>query len=360
VFTFLQAIEFDVNQNLYAAGHAQHIGTSSTNMYSSFFVRKSTDYGTTWQTVLDLEFPGYNAFYMGPGTIGFAGDSAGAVYIFADLAGSGTVLFKSSDAGMTWTTLRPFSDGSYVRGMVCTPAGLFVTGGSIVRKSTNGGATWQTVDSGYSPTAICADAQGNIYTGGGASVTTGSGRKAVTTYEWIMRKGTNGGTTWKTAAAFSVNGFNGGPNPSYTTTLDALHFDAAGNLYAAGSLTATNGSGNHGMVVKSPDQGMTWTVVDDFQFTPADITAFWFLTSDPAGAVYTRGTANGPVTGSCDGSWGREQCGGRPKDHVSRDHGACGPLEKRCGTNPSPKSTFARAVRVRYVIPRPDKGDVRP
>ena len=56
VFTFLQAIGFDASQNLYAAGHAQY--AVGTNQSSAFFVRKSADYGATWQTVLDVDTPG--------------------------------------------------------------------------------------------------------------------------------------------------------------------------------------------------------------------------------------------------------------------------------------------------------------
>ena len=207
--------------------------------------------------------------------------------MYSDVTGTGTVLFKSSDGGSSWTTLRPLPAGTYGQGMVWTPIGLFVTGGSVVAKSVNGGAAWQTVDSGFSQTAICADALGNIYTGGGANVTTGTGRKAVTTYEWVIRKGTNGGTKWTTVAGLAFSGYSTGPY------LTALHFSAAGNFYAAGALTATDGSGNHGIVVESLDHGVNWSVVDDFQFADPDNTYYWFLTSDPTGAVYTGGTAIG-------------------------------------------------------------------
>ena len=45
--------------------------------------------------------------------------------------------------------------------------------------------------------------------------------------------------------------------------------------------------------MESPNQGVSWSVVDDFQFADPDNTYYWFLTSDPAGAVYTGGTAIG-------------------------------------------------------------------
>jgi len=294
-FTYLQNIGFDAAGNLYAVGYAQYYGASATS--SSVFVRKSADGGATWQTALNIGFASSSSVWVNPGTPGFASDSSGAVYVFADIGAgnTGTLLFKSTDAGATWTTLRPFNDASYARGMVCLPSGLFVIGGTVVRKSANGGTTWNTVDTGFSQTAICTDAQGNIYTGGGATVTTGSGKKAATTYEWIIREGTAGGATWKTVAAFSINGFSGGPNPSFVTTLDALHFDATGNLYAAGSLTATDGSG-HWLVTKSPNQGVNWSVADDFQLVSGFTANAWFLTSDLAGAVYSGGMALGGGT----------------------------------------------------------------
>jgi hypothetical protein len=284
-FTYLQGVGFDSAQNIYAVGYAQYIGTPVST--SSVFVRKSADNGATWQTVLDLGFSGSASISANPGTPGFAADSSGAVYVFADIVNTGTLLLKSSDAGVTWTMLHPFTDTTFARGIVCTPGGVFVIGGSVTRKSTDGGVTWKTVDTGFSQTAICTDSQGNIYTGGGANVTTGSGKKAVTTYDWIIRKGASAGATWQTAAAFSINGFSDGP---YIT---ALHFDALGTFYAAGALTAANGSGIHWVTTKSSNQGVSWSVSDDFQYTSGSSAYGWFLTSDFAGAVYSGGMAMG-------------------------------------------------------------------
>ncbi len=290
-FTYLQGSGFDSAQKLYAVGYAQYLDTNqASGSFSSLFVRESADSGVTWGTVLDLKFPGWNALSVGPGTPGLATDSAGGVYVFVDVVNTGTSVFKSSNGGANWTTLHPFTDATYARGMVATPAGLFVIGGSVLRKSVNGGATWATVDAGFTQTAIYADPQGNLYTGGGANVTTGSGKKAVTTYQWIIRKSTNGGVTWKTTGAFSLNGYSSGPY------LSALISDAAGNMYAAGALTPANGSGAHWIVTQSPDRGTSWYLSDDFQYVIGSTALPWFLASDAAGGVYSGGMAIGGGT----------------------------------------------------------------
>jgi hypothetical protein len=210
------------------------------------------------------------------------------------------LLLRSSDGGATWTTGHPFSDGSTTKGIVSTPAGVFVAGSlagpwGTVRKSTDGGKTWTTVDNYYGSgsgfqgqlQSICADAQGNVYVGGFAFITTGRGKQAVTTYNWLIRKGTNGGTRWQTIASLQIPGYAYG-------SLNALSFDAFGNIYAAGYLAASQTSPTHWAMLKSANGGATWSLVDDYLYdSGSQITSALAIAPDAVGNVYAAGFAYG-------------------------------------------------------------------
>jgi photosystem II stability/assembly factor-like uncharacterized protein len=225
---------------------------------------------------------------MTPGNPCFAVDSLGRFYVVAGRTPA--LLLRSSDGGATWTSGNPFSDGSTTMGIVSTPAGVFVAGTlagpwGTVRKSTDGGKTWATVDNYYGSgsgfqgqlQAICADAQGNVYVGGFANITTGRGKQAVTTSNWVIRKGTNGGTRWQTIANLPVASHV----PNQVNPLNALSFDAFGNMYAAGYIT-----GSHWVVLKSADRGVTWSVADANPDIGGSASA---IATDAFGGVYVAG-----------------------------------------------------------------------
>lgn len=283
----INAIGFDAAQNIYTVGCGVAGG-------GQLFVRKSADAGATWTTLLQTNYGGW----VVPGGPGFASDHQGRLYV--EGGANPAVVWRSSDGGATWTSSKPFTDSSWAAGILCTPAGVFVIGNTgtaplgFVRKSTDGGKTWATVDdytaSGVSGKlqAICADSQGNLYTGGFANITTGTGKKAVTTYNWIIRKGTNGGTRWTTLAIVPISGFSAG-------NVSSLTFDALGNMYAAGWLepSLVSGPGNW-TVLKSADGGVTWQVSDLFRFSAeGNINAAWSLAADAFGNLYAAGTATG-------------------------------------------------------------------
>ena len=123
----------------------------------------------------------------------------------------------------------------------------------VVRRSTDGGATWQTVEtfqlsSGKTAEAsgIGTDALGNLYVVGYAWTPSGS----LNAVHWMVRKSTNGGTSFSTVDDFG-------------TTSSAQRFVAtpSGDLYVAGfTSTAT---GNHWIVRKNPGGTGTWSTIDD-------------------------------------------------------------------------------------------------
>ncbi len=287
------SIGFDKEQNIYSVGQV--------GLNARLVVRKSADGGASWATVLDVATPSSPQF---PGTPGFAADASGAIYVTAGSglgSGSGSVVFKSRDAGATWTSGNV---NGLVRAILSAPGGLFtaetVPSWGRVEKSVNGGSSWAVVDN-YTPpgfnstfcfvpgrlTAMCMDAQANLYLGGDAftTTTTGTGKNAVktTTYEWVIRKGSNGGATWNTLALLPL-----GIAQCYTGALYGVGADPMGNLYAVGKvLDALNYP--RWIVVKSTNQGASWAVVDDYG--PLHSGFAQAIASDAAGNVYVCGGA---------------------------------------------------------------------
>ena len=85
----------------------------------------------------------------------------------------------------------------------------------IVRRSQDGGATWSTMDTFYGSVstgkgttyyigaahAIRADAAGNIYAAGQLGIP----NKSSTSWEWVVRKSSNGGNSWSTVDTFQLS-----------------------------------------------------------------------------------------------------------------------------------------------------------
>jgi hypothetical protein len=302
------SIGLDLAQNLYAVGLTGLGGVDSTDR---LIVRKSADGGETWATALDVAAPDAPMGTATLGSPGFAADAAGAIYVSVKYGG-GSFILKSTDAGATW--ISSIHTG-WVRGMVLTSAGLFSAEApgnpwGMVKKSLNGGATWTTVDS-YTPagfngtggtgnlSALCADWSGNLYVGGfaGITVTTGHGKNAVstTTYNWVIRKGINGGATWSTQAIIPTGGTD------TSGFLNGIEADPAGNVYAVGRMYDSLGH-QHWSVQKSVNQGASWTLVDSYgPYAPLFAAYATGVASDAAGNVYVCGTALLP--GGTSGHW---------------------------------------------------------
>jgi hypothetical protein len=131
-------------------------------------------------------------------------------------------------------------------------AGLYVVGRGnydwIVRRSTNGGSTWATIDdvtasgSAWAAYGVAGDASGNIYVVG-----RGLGES------WLVRKSSNGGTSWSTVDSYGT---------SATSDAYAVGADAAGNVYVAGRAYDSTYT-PHAVIRELPARGSTWSTVDD-------------------------------------------------------------------------------------------------
>jgi len=194
---------------------------------------KSSDQGGSW-VVVD-SFAGSLS--------GFAADDLGNLYISGttNLANGGTATWfvrKSSDHGTTWNTVDRVLNASpavmhFVPG---AQGGLFaagnrVSGGDLlwtVRRSRDGGATWTQVESFYrsgkytSATAIASDGQGRIYV---------AGYSGPDPLQWEVRMSENGGASWKTISP-------PGATAQYNASSAGIALDLSGNLILSGLLDA--------------------------------------------------------------------------------------------------------------------------
>jgi len=145
---------------------------------------------------------------------------------------------RSTDGGATWSNVDTFqlssSKPAVAMGITANASGIYVVGHAynlnksitsshwIVRKSTNGGNSWTTVDD-YQLTpdnssqarCIALDANGNVVVAGSAAG------------KWIIRKSAGGTGAWMTVDVFQ--------NGSATTTPNAITVDTSGNIFVGGN-----------------------------------------------------------------------------------------------------------------------------
>jgi len=294
--SYVGGIVADQSGNLYAAGCA-----GVEFLTSRWLVRRSTDNGLTWQTVDDFSLGSLrNAAYA------IASDATGNVYVVGvgttstTSYGPDTWIVRKGVNGTSWSTVDNFglNSGSDALGVIVHPkGGVFVVGNSsftsgkysyngwTVRRSLNGGTTWNTVDTfqfGNTSVArgIGMDAQGNLYVVGNAFETI----KGRTASHWITRRSSNGGAgSWVTVDDFQ-------PAPGGAAVAHGFAADSFGNLYVAG--LGNNTGSAQWWVRKSASATGAWTTVDTFQYAPDFDTVAQAIIADAAGHVFVGGYGN--------------------------------------------------------------------
>ena len=283
-----RAIAIDGAGDIYVAGYTQPSGTTSV-----WTVMEEPAGGTSF-SVVDTLNNGVD--------FSLAVDQSGNVFAGGRTWATSTSKGKSTTI-YTWTVRKltagqgvfstgdhaisgvVFSGGAIVPGafnatsIASGPsAGLYFVGlGSsgnwLVRKSTDAGATWTTVDNFvYSPNqtssaqSVTGDGAGNIYVVGGG--------RSSTSEHWLVRKSTNGGSSWSTVDDFSGQAY---PNAEAV----GIGTDLTGNIYVVGS--EYSGSSFNGIV--RTNAGGSWETVNTM--SSGDFSAF---TNDTSGNLYAAGT----------------------------------------------------------------------
>ncbi len=296
-------ITADSAGNLYVIGTAYN-GGDYTNHW---LVRRSGDHGLTWSTVDDFVTVGAGAFLVQP--TGVAADAAGNVYVaggavYANPSDRSYWTVRKGIGGTNFTMVDSFPTVNYDQAQavfVHPTAGIFAAGeapvatnkfgnvssGWVVRRSTNAGASWTTIDtfvllSGYVAlaTGIGADALGNVYVVGQAYSATGTGTHKVTSSHWIVRKSSNGGNSWTTVDNYQLSSGADSQANSFVA-------DSQGNLFVAGY----GDTGSHWIVRKNPGGTDTWSTDDNFQYSIGYGALAVAIAANASGNVFVGGSA---------------------------------------------------------------------
>lgn len=200
------------------------------------------------------------------------GDAAGNVYVAGWASASSTshsrwVVRKSSDQGSTWRTVDDYQvseqDNTAAFALAVSSTGsIYVGGGTntvsranqhILRMSFNGGEEWMLFSNSLAPNshveelaALTVSSVGNLFSG-------------------IYRLGQAGERAWyvsKGTELSLVDEFVHRTSTYSEGQVISMFSDPVGNVYAIGHVR--HGWGYHWTVRKSADQGVSWDTVDDF------------------------------------------------------------------------------------------------
>jgi hypothetical protein len=260
-------IAFDPPGLLYVTGRSYDDLFLEPGEPDHWYVRRSTDGGSTWATVDDFAMKSSAT----TDEMDIAVDAAGGVYV------SGCDFYNSSPnwiirkgfGGTSFSTVD-FLPNSYPKDIFVHPtAGIFVAGQTritirnqsvwvwLVRRSIDGGVTWSNVDTFQASSGsavamgITANSSG-IYVAGSA----GTVNKGVSSSHWIVRRSSDGGSTWATVDDYQLIA-------DKSTQPQCIVADPYGNLFLAGKCNA--GTGDQWIVRKGAGAPGTWATIDVFQ-----------------------------------------------------------------------------------------------
>ncbi len=271
-------------------------------------ILKSTDAGISWSGIYTLENPYVDLFFY---------DSSGAVYAATNPSINGKALYRSTDGGNSWTAIL----GGYlaVRAFASRSSGAIYIGGQGVGgsgpegpgvlRTTNYGATWDTLNTGLQSPNISGFAIGGADTLFATSAWDGPGiyRTVDGGGHWETKSvGISESYVWCILQTPANELFVGAENTGVYRSLDraehwtcvskALTSQVIRSLVSTTSgvlLVGTEGDG----IFLSTDQGETWSI-------PASglgSESVWTLARDSSGHVFA-GTSTGIYRSSDGGS----------------------------------------------------------
>jgi hypothetical protein len=262
-------------------------------------VRASTDSGRTWQTQSINTTAGWTGTEYNALTFDPAGCLVTACEIWDPNPNNhkNWIVQRSCDSGASFSWIDSYQEGHCpsAQDIAFSANGdLYVAGWArsfdepsvwAVRKSSDGGATWATVDlqgteGSNDAMAIACQPNGNIFVGGHMSYLS----KRVAIDRWIVKRSVNRGQTWTIVDTFQESS-------NCRSGVTASTVDQAGNVYVAG--WADNVGKRSGftdwIVRRSADNGITWTVVDSFTLATGHALSPLAMTVDPSGNLWVCG-----------------------------------------------------------------------
>ena len=231
----VSALATDAAGDVYSAGQ-MNVTTTTT-------INNKTTYTTTEYGVVRKLVPGPGGFtatnvlqtantYFNGVTVIASGAFAG-VYA-AGRSASNWVTIKSGDGGATWSQVDTFRYDS---------------------------------SSSSNANAVVGDLAGNVYVGGNGqkATTTITGYtknhqpiySTTTSVHWIVRKSSDGGASWSVNDDYQLSLSD--PNPAAVPS--AVGTDLAGNVYVAGT---ANGSADVAHAIVRTNAGGSWSTADDY------------------------------------------------------------------------------------------------
>ena len=253
----------------------------------------SADGGSTWSGALDdfVYGPGYSTRYDG----GITADAAGNIYVSGRAYAVGVpthlIVRRCTDGGLTWSTVDDFVPGGtstfFSRGITADAAGsVYLTANNAennwtIRKGV-GGTSFSTVDSfgpGSRALAVFAHPPAGIFAAGYGTITI----KKSSSQALLVRRSLDGGATWSTVDTFQLT-------IGQESLALGLGADVLGNVYVVGRANATyrGSSYKHWMVRKSSNGGGSWSTVDDYLATTGSSEARQFA-ADSHGNLFVIG-----------------------------------------------------------------------
>lgn len=291
------------------SGTVYTVGNSFTTW--SQLVLGTSDGGTSWSVLDDFAPSGRHVDFFGALDLGggIASDPAGNLYVSGlsypnEVSNSDAHWYvrRSTDGGATWTTVDDFvkappdanaddiGTAADAAGNVYGAGCDFYLSGSTyyplwtVRKGI-GGAAFSTVDmlANSRPTDVFVHPTAGVFVTGMTKVTI----KNQTSDAWLVRRSADGGATWSNVDVFQLAS-------SKSAVAMGITANASG-IYVAGHAYNVNKgvTSAHWIVRKSTNGGNSWTTMDDYQLASNTSTQARCIAADASGNLVVAGSAAG-------------------------------------------------------------------
>jgi hypothetical protein len=279
----LQSLENVSENSIAAAGFYAHAMSVSRGT-----VKKSTDGGTTWSTAYSspTDHTKFISLAKSPttGNLAMIGYETGTKWNF----------YRHDVGADTWSLVNSFTDANlwyFTLGRIRANSNgdFYAVGGSrytvgtlhpwLVRRSTDDGLTWSTVDSFQHTTNKVSIAQDIAFSGSHIYVV-GSGIDATNKAHWLVRH--YDGSTWTSSDDYLPGG--------NSAEARSIHISSDGTIYVVGKYTSSSISV---WVVKRKVVNGSWEIIDEYQKSSGFSAWPTTITEDTQGTIFVAGAAVG-------------------------------------------------------------------